>query len=294
LETVSKIKLSAVVVTYYPNLSDLILNIKQYIQYIDKLIIWENTPDPEKESYKVVLPEYSDKIIYLGQSENKGMAYALNRCVEWSLDNGFSHILTMDQDSYWGDFKYYKKKIIQYSIDKSIGIFGPNVYTERSVRTFNEIEIVDDIITSGAVYDLNIFIKIGMFREDFFIDAVDIEFCCWASRYGFKTALLGDCYLKQQYGNSTTHYFFKKSLSTYNYPPIRLFRIVKNHIILWIEYPELSRSQKKLILTEYNFIRIVKIVLYESNKIKKIISIIKGTLYGLLKIGVKSRKKIDQ
>lgn len=286
---VNEIKLSAVVVTYYPVLSDAIINIKQYIEHVDKLIIWENTPIIDRELHKIILPEYSDKIIYLGTDKNEGMAFALNRSVEWSIKNGYTHILTMDQDSFWIDFKHYRNKIVEYCIDKSIGIFGPNVSTARERRKFSNFQVVKDVITSGAVFHLDIFTKIGLFREDFFMEAVDIEFCCWAYRNGYKTVVLGDCYLKQKYGDPTTHYFFNKSLSTSNYSSLRLFGIVRNHIVLWREYPELSQSQKKLILTEYTLFRIIKILLYERRKIQKIWSILKGIVYGLFHCGKNPR-----
>ena len=58
-------KLSAVVVTHYPHVDELIVNIKQFIDFVDKLIIWENTPIHERENYQILMPEYYNKIVYL-------------------------------------------------------------------------------------------------------------------------------------------------------------------------------------------------------------------------------------
>lgn len=291
---VNEIKLSAVVVTYYPVLSDAIINIKQYIEHVDKLIIWENTPIIDRELHKIILPEYSDKIIYLGTDKNEGMAFALNRSVEWSIKNGYTHILTMDQDSFWIDFKHYRNKIVEYCIDTSIGIFGPNVYTMMERRNFSKNQFAKDTITSGSVFSIDMLAKIGLFREDFFIDAVDLEYCYWAQRNGFKTIVFQDCHLKQKFGNTTTHLFFNKAISTSHYSAFRLFHIVRNHIFLWREYPELSKIQKKQILTEYTLLRIVKILLYEKGKTQKIVSIIRGTINGLFCIGENPRNKLTK
>lgn len=291
MEIYNKIKLSAVIITYYPDLSDVIINIKQYIEYVDILIIWENTPKKDRELYKILMPEYSNKIIYLGTDKNEGMASALNKSVKWSIENEFTHILTMDQDSFWLNFKKYSQLIFENRFDSSIGIFGPNVFTEEK-KQLPKIEIVKDIITSGAIYNLDLFRKIGFFREDFFIDAVDLEYCYWAKKNGFQTAILGECYLKQKYGSETIHYFLKKVVPTSNYSAFRLFHIIKNHIFLWREYPELSNFQKTRILTEYSFLRIAKILLYENGKAKKIFSLLKGALHGLFQIGEQPRKKM--
>lgn len=57
-------RLCAVVITYYPDKDDAINNISRYIDDVDHLIICDNTPDPDRESYRVEIPQYSDKITY--------------------------------------------------------------------------------------------------------------------------------------------------------------------------------------------------------------------------------------
>jgi rhamnosyltransferase len=285
-------KLSAVIVTYYPIVKETINNILQFIEWVDTLIIWENTPLHERQKYKISIDSYSDKIIYMGTSVNEGMAYALNKSVEWSIKNNFTHILTMDQDSYWINFGEYREKIIENFRNDSIGIIGPHIIAEhrKSAYLMEEACVVDSVITSGSIFRLDIFSKIGFFREDYFIDAVDLEFCYWAKRNGFKTVILRDCYLKQEYGNTNVKYFLFRKVLTSNYSSDRLFLIVRNHLLLWREYKELSKAQKKTILKEYTTYRVAKILLYESNKLKKIYSIIKGSYFGLF-VPLKKRSK---
>jgi rhamnosyltransferase len=117
-------KLSAVVITYYPNKEELHSKIRRYIDSIDSLIIWENTPADERRVFKVSLPEYEEKIVYLGTGKNEGIAYALNRSIEWSIENGFTHILTMNQDSIWDNFDFFRQKIRKFINVDNIGIFG--------------------------------------------------------------------------------------------------------------------------------------------------------------------------
>src|SRR5450759_761467 len=180
-----KFKLSAVVITYYPIIDNLVKNIKRYIDFVDKLIIWENTPIYDRDKYRILINGYKDKIVFLGTKQNEGIAYALNRSVEWSIENKFTHILTMDQDSYWDNFEFYKQKILKFFNVSEIGIFAPVIY-ENQKRSFPELTYVKDAITSGSVYDLDMIKEIGLFREDFFIDAVDLEYCYWAKQNGYN------------------------------------------------------------------------------------------------------------
>jgi rhamnosyltransferase len=283
-------RLSAVVITYYPILDDLIINIKQFIDFVDRLIIWENTPIQDRGKYQILIPEYHNKIVFLSTNRNEGIAYALNRSIEWSIENKFTHILTMDQDSLWDNFDFFKFKIQKYNNEPGIGIFAPVIY-EQNKSSFPELRYVKDVITSGAVYKLKMFEEIGLFREDFFIDAVDLEYCYWANRNGYKTAVLGDSYLKQKYGNVSEHKFLDKTYYILNYSAFRLFHIVRNHIFLWKEFPELSRFQKKRIIKVYILNRLKEILMFEKDKAGKVFSVLKGIIFGLSGIGEKKRNK---
>ena len=106
-------KLAAVVVTFYPDINETILFIEKYIEYVDHLIIWENTPVKDYANYKIEIPDHDNKITYMGTGSNEGIGYALNRAIEWSVENNFTHLLTMDQDSCFD-----KNEFIDFEIDK--------------------------------------------------------------------------------------------------------------------------------------------------------------------------------
>ncbi len=283
------IKLVAVVITYYPDLDEVKQNIKQYIVFVDKIIIWDNTPIAQRVKQKINLPEFEEKIIYLGTEKNEGIAFAINRGIEWAIKNKYSHILTMDQDSCWDNFTFYKNHIIKFMTDQSIGIFSPVIY-EQHKREFAEITFVKDAITSGSVYSIEMATKIGGVREDYFIDAVDLEYCYWAKRNGYNTVVIGNAFLKQKFGNQTARYFLNKTYYPANYSATRIFYIIRNHIFLWKEYPELSDFEKKRIVNVYIRGRIKEVILFENNKLKKLYMICKSILHGFFGIGLIRRQ----
>lgn len=269
-----ELKLLGIIVTYYPDLSDIKKNILQFIEEIDTLIIWENTPIEESEKYKIRLTEYDHKIIYMGTDENMCIAFALNQAVKYGKANGFTHLLTMDQDSCFetGHFSNYKR--ILQNIQNELSILGPN--PNSTELNYSNIPIEKPfLITSGNIVALKIFDKIGLYREDYKIDCLDYEFCFRALLNGYKCYMIGSVLLKQEFGIlQKTKYGFYIS----NYTPFRLYYIARNNIKLYREYPDyidLKTIVSRIIKPFF------KIILCEKHKIKKLTAIIKGVVNGL-------------
>ena len=271
-------KICAIVITYYPNVSELVTNIYQYIDNIDHLIIWENTPQPNREEYLIHIPEYSYKITHMGMCDNRGIAFPLNRAVEFCLSNGYSHLLTMDQDSKWHNFEKFKAKI--HAI-KNTGVAAytpiiPDIYNWPGIdENYREVA---EYITSGTVYDIQIIKEIGLFREDYFIDAVDLEFCYRTRKNSYMTIQLSEGELYHKLGYSKR---ICKFLSTPNYSAFRTYYIIRNHIWLWREYPSLFH--KRIFVLRHTIYRLILILLGEDNKLGKIKSVIKGVVHGISK-----------
>ena len=53
------VKIVSVIVTFYPEKELLQANISRFIDYVDKVLIWENTPEPHKRSYRFL---FNDKM----------------------------------------------------------------------------------------------------------------------------------------------------------------------------------------------------------------------------------------
>lgn len=280
-------KLAAVVITFYPDVEDTKNNISKYIHDVDNVIIWENTPVNDNASYKIEVQEYCNKIIHLGTGKNEGIAFALNRCIEWATENGYTHLLTMDQDSSFVDFSKFQD-IIRNIDDNSILAFCPNVNNLYSLDCNQPFEVVE-CITSGTVYVLENVKKVGPFREDYFIDAVDLEYCYRGIVMGYKTVVIPSANLIQRFGNPLKNVL---GFTPINYSAFRSYFIIRNHLLLWREYPSLF-NKRSFLITEQIIKRVVKIILGEDHKAKKIAAIMKGFRDGLL-FPVKKIKKQEE
>lgn len=79
-------KILAVVVTYYPDEELLTKNIQAFVNDVDKVLIWENTPESEKLNYRFI---QNEKIEYRGDGVNS-IARALNYAWRYAKEKGYS------------------------------------------------------------------------------------------------------------------------------------------------------------------------------------------------------------
>lgn len=267
-------KTLGIVILYYPNIN-IEENIASYIDSLDKLIIWNNTPKEASGSCVTIKSSWEDKIILMGLGKNVGIGKALNEGVRYASENNYTFLLTMDQDSCFvkDDFDRYldiiKKANIKSIFSPNYVIHGKEWYT--SMSDFIEVETT---MTSGSIYPVYLFSEIGSFRDDFFIDAIDTEFSLRAKKFGITTRVIPNTYLIHGAGYQKTKYkFLWKTFFPNEYSPVRSYYIVRNGIITKHLYPW---ANWKGFLYYWFYKRLFFVICYEDNKFAKI----KGLLYG--------------
>ncbi len=274
-------KFCAVVVTYYPDVEETAQNILRYIDHIDHLIIWENTPPQERENYRIRLPRYADRISYMGTDRNVGIAHALNRAVEWADRNGCTHLMTMDQDSTWENFPLYKERIATCG-ESDVAIFAPRICDRKLANS--TINTENCVITSGAVSPLSVFREVGLFREDYVIDTLDDEFCYRIRKAG-KIIKILPVTLWHSIGNAKKMPLLP--LYTANSSPYRTFHIIRNNIWLWKEYKTtdlLPSHYLRTMISSCILRRSLYIIWGEKDKFRKLHAIARGIWSGIFSI----------
>ena len=271
-------RLAAIVILYYPDFNNLRRNILSFIDDVDVLIIWDNTPIKDRSQLIIDLQGREQKLMFLGTGRNEYIAYPLNRAIEWCIANHYTHLLSMDQDSLFeaSCFKLYKRSVELY-LGSNNGIFGVNPNNQFPIQ--DELFKVKWFITSGSIYDVGIIQSIGGFREDYEIDCVDNEICFRANALGYNTLVETRCKLYQVYGvEIRSIYGFRSS----GYSPFRTYSILCNHILLWREYSNALEFEFKMkIIRDYFLYRIVKVLLAENEKSLKLMALFFGLFDGL-------------
>ncbi|KFC20005.1 glycosyltransferase [Chryseobacterium sp. FH1] len=278
-------KLLGIVITYFPDFPEIVSNINSYINDIDTLIVWDNTPNQGNDHHVQKLKNISPKIIILGNGENVGIGSALNVAVKRLLENDYDFLITFDQDSYFksGMLEKYKEIVLNNS-DSTIGVFGVN-YTSHDKLAYtnnNDILVVKECITSGSIYPKSSFETGLEFDEDLFIDGIDFDFCYNIYKQsGLQTVILTDVVLNHKIGYSENN--LRGKISD-NYSAFRTFYLIKNHIYLWRRYSDVYPIRKKVhLIVKYIGLRCISILFFENDKSAKLKSIRKGISQGLSK-----------
>lgn len=262
-------KLAGVVVLYNPNIIEVISNIKSYIDSLEVLYIFNNSES--NIDYEEVIKSFSDKIKYYSYKENKGIAFALNYTSQIAYNSGFEWILTMDQDSSFpipNGFRDYKN-LISNSITPNSAFFSPFFSGEVSEQP--------QFYTSGAVMNIEAWLKIEKFDENLFIDEVDGDFTYRLKEANYDLIKIKNVELVHELGSKYCRKFLWKKLCSDNHSALRKYYIARNRIYLMKKRPNMrvlyfSDSLKKFIL----------FILIEQDRVKKLNMIFKGICHGFI------------
>lgn len=258
-------KLACVVVWYNPSKKEK-ENIKTYLKYVDKLYIVDNS------EYKNEFSK-NKKVKYIFNGDNLGIAFALNIGAKEAIKDKFDWLLTMDQDtSFKNDDVKKIFEFIQENDMKNIGIVSPWHDTKLHIKKPKEkIDYPIDVMTSGNFLNLKIYQKIGGFKEEYFIDGVDIEYCLRLKKYNYKVMRLNNYSIKHNLGNICYKHFFKKELLCLNHNYLRVYYRVRNYNYIKQEYQQVAPEFCNILVKIKALIWCI--IFYEDDKLKKLKSI---------------------
>lgn len=179
-------------------------------------------------------------------SQNLGLAAALNQGVRWAFQQGFPFVLLFDQDT--EPLPGIASELLRvYHLANSeapTAVVGANYFDDKTGRVRFPSLTLDGagwswrttVIASGSLIERSAFERVGGFREDFFVDSVDHEYCLRARAKGLRVALAAQPLMRHSFGDTTTHRLLWSNVSTTNHLPVRRYFIARNHLILSRQY----------------------------------------------------------
>lgn len=275
-----KPKILGVVTLYHPDPCTA-QNILSYAAQLDHLIVWDNTPR-EAQNKELIAPALLENVSYKSTGENVGLGEPFNIALAYAIEQGCTHLLTMDQDSSFNpsDFETYCNRI-ETNNSAKVGAFACNVH-----MTFNDTQSdwlpITSCITSGTIYPVAALQAIGGFNAAFFIDAIDTEVCLKLRRAGYSIACAQHIKLAHKFGEPSLFYAFGRQFKSANYPPIRTYYILRNHTILKLKYPEYRKE--KGFYHYFLFKQLFHAVAFKKHKYIELKACIMGMLHGVLKV----------
>ncbi|MBD5290052.1 MAG: glycosyltransferase [Bacteroides sp.] len=266
-------RLGGIVILYNPILSDVKNNIEKYLEHLDMLVVWDNTPGGTPKIKETLT---HPKLHMLGTGNNEGIPKALNEAFHYIDKTGCDYILTMDQDSEWEDFAQFKSNV-EKNLDLQYGIYAPQIKSKNVVLRVNS---TSNVITSGSIVSISAFKKVGGFNEKLFIDEVDNEFCYRLRRNNYKIKLFPSSYLVQIFGSPKNNGYLSKY--TANYSSFRTYHQIRNRLWVWKEYHDMLSYKYIMRTILFQIIRrSLLILLIEDSKRSKLLSIFRGIKDGL-------------
>jgi len=260
------------IVCYNPDLSRLKLNIDSLSEQADIIYIVDNGSSNIDNIEH--LTKQNMKIIIFKNKENQGIAKALNQIIEYFYSIGEDWVLLMDQDSILQ--KDSIEKYNRYTGMDKVGVICPVIQDDNDISQkpiqYN-YDFVKESITSGSFVKIELCVKIGKFDEKMFIDLVDFDFSIRVLEAAMKIIKMNDVVLYHRLGELRVVKFFCKKIYITNHSPIRVYYKTRNYFYLSRKH---AKYYTKKFINKKISIMLLKVILFEKFKIKKIHSVIKG------------------
>jgi rhamnosyltransferase len=273
----------AITVTYHPDAS-FPVRIERILREVGALLIVDNGSDDAERGMLRDLAA-NPLITLLSNAKNEGIARALNMGIQRAEALGFKWALLLDQDT-WLDEGTVQTLIAvsaAFPDRDRMAVIGSGYREVNSPPQEQTDEIagdsweeVESVITSGSMIPLRAHAVVGAFREDFFIDYVDTEYCFRARAKGFRVIRTRKPIMSHAIGAISRHRVLWMEKWTFNHSADRRYYIARNDTVLLREFGHYSYGLWAL-KSLGRCVRLCKrIALYEEMKIQKIVAIGQG------------------
>lgn len=290
-------RVAAILVLYQPNPELLDRLLQSLASQVQRLFVIDNSaqlsPDLSSHFHSVTNASYK------ALGANAGIAAAQNIGIQHAFDEGYSHVLLLDQDSALpprmvDDLLAAERQLLQSG--EQVGAVGPVFRDEKTgelspairhlgVRV-RKIKITpsqsvpvqaDYLISSGSLIRTSVLRQVGTMRDELFIDWVDIEWGLRARRQGLQCFLIPGVIMTHSIGDASVRLLAKR-INLHN--EVRNYYIVRNATYL-LRLPTMGWSWRVI-----TFFKIPQYVVFYSwhsaNRWKSVALLLRAVMDGLL------------
>ena len=271
-----------VVTLYNPNAEVAIENIRCYIDNLDRLIVWDNSPLEKKlhDLILVALGSDSEKVVWYGDGTNYYIAHAINYAWHYAVEHSFDLLLIMDQDSKWENFAHYRQEISRLDNCGNQCVYTPyiNGFDEWTIRA--PIQPRSIFINSGTVIPTVLLTAIKGADEDFPLDALDHALSYRIRRVGRQIICITSCTLHHTIGQPRTSKWLH--LTTKDYGRERTYSITKSHILCFRKHHDIMTTAEKVKFFRQALLsKFVRMLIVETDKAGRMKQFLLGIRDGL-------------
>ncbi len=290
----------AVLVTYHPD-GGFAQRLRDILQQVGAAVVVDNgSAGAQLEMLRELASEQRAALVLNGA--NVGLARALNIGLEHAVALGFAWAVLLDQDSRI-DADMVKTLLAvraSFADQARLALIGAGFREQhrqspkiaRLEHRGNEWQEVETVITSGSLLSLSAYEHIGPFREEFFIDHVDTEYCVRARARGYRVLKTLRPIMTHSIGKPTQHRLLWMQKWTSNHSAERRYYITRNHAVMLRERGGPIPGSWALMALVSGLNACKRIAFYEEAKREKIAAVFAGWRDGIQgKMGPRSRER---
>lgn len=287
----------AVIVTYFPD-AGFDARLAAIAREFQPLIVVDNSTDPEitRRLWSLCQTHHAELVL---NPANLGLGAALNHAFDLLAQRGLTWAAAFDQDS--TPATGFRAELLTVAEAKaSCAVIGANWtdearpdFASRHLRAttwpfiFERIPATETlsrvtcVITSGSLFRLTTWRKLGGFDAGLFLDLVDTEFCLRARRAGFDICVAAGARLRHRRAEKRPVTFLGRTWWPAFVSPPRLRLLFRNRVLLcrrhgwrmphWVSF-EIVYTAKIC----------AEVLLLENRKGAKLAACLQGTWDGLL------------
>ena len=273
-------EIAAVVTAYHPD-GRLAAVIESALLRCASVVVADNTPGDSRS----LTEELDDpRVRVLRSGRNKGLAGALNLGIR-NVTEDAAAVLFLDQDSVLPP--ELVDGLLAHLDEPGIGVVGPTPVDaatgSRYERLAGRHAALDDrpsIIASGMLVRRDVLQHVKGFREEFFVDCVDTDFCLRVRKSGKRVVRDAGLVLPHSIGSGRDHRLGPANVRVLHYPAWRHYWIARNGIVLSREF---GRTERGFVVTNALFTArwLVVTALFDDKRRESVPAVLRGLRDGL-------------
>jgi rhamnosyltransferase len=283
-ESPRSLDVCGVVVTYHPD-AEFSSRLERVSRQVGRVIVVDNgSTGSELRMLSELTADPSVELVING--ENRGVAQALNEGIRRAASRGYACALLLDQDTQVDEGMVAALLAVYASFPERdrLAVIGSHYVGASAIEIKSpdghkaeaaQCDEVEAVITSGSLLPLAAHALIGPFREEFFIDYVDIDYCVRARAKGYRVLKTRKALMAHAIGSPTSHVSLGRRKSTTNHSADRRYYMARNNTVMLREsgrYP--AGWALKSLLRRLRECK--RILLYEESKAKKVMAAAHG------------------
>lgn len=286
--------------TYHPD-AEFPRRVAAIADQVEAMVVVDNGSDAAALTMLRALAASRPALELIENGVNRGVASALNAGVTRAEMRGVDWVLLFDQDSeaLEGLVDGLFEVVGAFPPDRRLGIVGAGYEAPAGVApapadtaAFAPAAVngaggappwieVENVITSGSLIPLSAWRAIGAFRDELFIDYVDIEYCRRARAQGYALVDTRRSLMRHAIGSPSRHRLLGADKWTTNHSADRRYYIARNDTVMLREsgrYPH-GRWVLKSLGRRLRTCR--RVWMFERNKGAKIAATLQGLWHGM-------------